>query len=201
MHFVRLHGGSGRGRGLHRLHGANHKRRGTDLQGRSGLGEVHKRFFKPGFVSNLRDDIQRIASCTGGLHIRYFVGEHQHIKRYGEIFAKNMVAWVSAKMMMMMLQLKFVWFVPPRRDCCAKMLLNDVVKSVWFLCAYPGLLWFLYAATIYSPWQKYNDTRDPGNNDKQKIMTLDEFLVFAKNASGVGIYINIQVIHLEFSLE
>lgn len=90
--------------------------------------------------------------------------------------------------MIMMLQFKFVWCVPPRRDCCAKMLLNDVIKSVWFL----------YAATIYSPWQKYNDTRDPGNNDKQKIMTLDEFLVFAKNASGVGIYINIQVIHLEF---
>ena len=101
-----------------------------------------------------------------------------------------------------MMQLEvFLWFVRPRRDCCAKISLNDVIKSVWFLCAYPGSLWFLCAATIYSPWLKYNDTRDPGNNDKQKIMTLDEFLAFAKNASGVGVYINIQVIHLEFSVE
>ena len=80
--------------------------------------------------------------------------------------------------------------------------LNDVIECVRFLCVYSGFLWFFYAATIYSPLQKaYNDTRDPANNDKEKIMTLDEFLAFAKNASGVGIYINIQVIHLEFSLQ
>ena len=95
-----------------------------------------------------------------------------------------------------------LWVLPPHRDSCAKILLNDVIKSVWFLCAYSGLLWFLHAATIYSPWQAlYNDIRDPANNNKEKIMTLDEFLAFAKNASGVGIYINIQVIHLEFSLQ
>lgn len=85
VHFVRLHGSSRRRRGLHRLYGANHKRRGTHLQGRSGLGEVHKRFFKPGPVSNLCHDIQRITICTGSFHIRCVVGEHQHTKWYGRI--------------------------------------------------------------------------------------------------------------------
>lgn len=49
------------------------------------------------------------------------------------------------------------------------------------------------AATMYSPWGKYNVRRDIGNDGKEGIVSLEEFLSYAKNNSGIGAYVNIQV--------
>ena len=49
------------------------------------------------------------------------------------------------------------------------------------------------AAIMYSPWGKYLVKRDPASNGKDGIMTLDDFLSFAKNNSGIGIYVKLQV--------
>lgn len=46
---------------------------------------------------------------------------------------------------------------------------------------------------MYSPWSEYFVRRDPSNDGKEGVLTLDEFLVFAKKNSGVGVYVNLQV--------
>lgn len=47
-------------------------------------------------------------------------------------------------------------------------------------------------AIIYSPWGKYNVFRDPANDGKEPILSLDDFLSFAKNNSDIGVYVNLQ---------
>uniref|UniRef100_A0A7I4D1P1 glycerophosphodiester phosphodiesterase n=1 Tax=Physcomitrium patens TaxID=3218 RepID=A0A7I4D1P1_PHYPA len=47
-------------------------------------------------------------------------------------------------------------------------------------------------AIIYSPFGVVNVSRDPSLDGKEGILTLDEFLSFAKNNSGVGVYVNVQ---------
>ncbi|KAG0561173.1 hypothetical protein KC19_9G042500 [Ceratodon purpureus] len=47
-------------------------------------------------------------------------------------------------------------------------------------------------AVMYSPWGKYLVSRDPSNDGVENILTLDDFLSFAKNNSGIGIYVNLQ---------
>jgi hypothetical protein len=51
----------------------------------------------------------------------------------------------------------------------------------------------LRAAIMYSPWQKYLVRRDPSNDGIEGILTLDDFLSFAKNNSGIGVYVQLQV--------
>lgn len=50
-------------------------------------------------------------------------------------------------------------------------------------------------AKMYSPWSEYFVRRDPSNDGKEGVLTLDEFLVFAKKNSGVGVYVNLQNAH------
>jgi hypothetical protein len=52
-------------------------------------------------------------------------------------------------------------------------------------------LWLVFSATIYSPLAGIS--RNKGNDNAEAILTLAEFLQFAKNNSGVGIYIDVQV--------
>jgi glycerophosphoryl diester phosphodiesterase len=52
-------------------------------------------------------------------------------------------------------------------------------------------LWLVFSATIYSPLAP-EILRNNGNNNAEGILTLAEFLQFAKNNSGVGIYIDVQ---------
>lgn len=47
-------------------------------------------------------------------------------------------------------------------------------------------------ATMFSPWGKYNVRRDIVNDGKEGIVSLDEFLSYAKNNSGMGAYVNLQ---------